>query len=226
MTNYVLAAALVAAFSGTVSAQTTGSAATTAPNSSGTPESHWITGAFVASAFHGSSDTGALENSEGLFGFGLQGGYLWRGMVGGELLLDIAPHVNLGAAAERAFEHIGIGTYMANAIGTYPLGTDGQFQPYASGGFGRVDVGGDLFSVPGDPTSDTSHIQHGRWGQNIGGGLMAFASKNVGLRTDVRWYHVGDSNGDADKPFETNLSDQLLEGLEYWRFNIGMALRF
>ena len=228
LASYVIGTAMVAAFSGTAIAQTTTPPpAPTTPTYSGPTESHWVAAGFLGSTFNTSSDNAAIDNSDGLVGVGGQIAYLWRGVLGGEFLADFAPSMEFDNSRLSADRNVNINSYMANAIGTYPLGAEGQFQPYASGGFGRIAVAGDVFNVIGDPNSGTDRVRQGRTGVNVGGGLMAFASPNIGIRTDVRYYRASDNNSvDLDDPLADELGDSVLSGLKYWRANIGMALRW
>jgi hypothetical protein len=227
--SYVIATAVVAAFSGTATAQTTSAPppAPTNPTYSGPTESHWVASGFIGSTFNTSSDSAALDSNDGLVGFGGEIGYLWRGVLGGEFLADFAPSSGFDNALITPDRNINVNSYMANVIGTYPLGAEGQFQPYASGGWGRVSASADVFNILGDPNSGTDRVSHGRFGTNIGAGLMAFASPNIGIRTDVRWYRASDNNEvDLTDPLGDELGDAVFSGLRFWRANVGMALRW
>jgi hypothetical protein len=227
LASYVIGTAMVAAFSGTAIAQTTPPPAPTTPTYSGPTESHWVAAGFLGSTFNTSSDSAAIDNSDGLVGVGGQIAYLWRGVFGGEFLADFAPSMEFDNSRLSADRNINVNSYMANAIGTYPVGAEGQFQPYASGGWGRIAVAGDVFNVIGDPNSGTDRVKQGRTGVNFGGGLMAFASPTIGIRTDVRYYRASDNDSvDLDDPLADALGDSVFSGLEFWRANIGMALRW
>jgi opacity protein-like surface antigen len=239
-----MAAALTAALSGTATAQTgtpqqtattpspsTAAAQTpTAAVGAGQPRSHWLASGFVGSNFATNVENIDLDDSSASFNFGAQVGYLWRGIVGAEALADWAPSMDLTAVA---FENSpSVRSYMANAIGTYPLGAEGQFLPYVSGGIGSIRMSADvtpLFIVqPIGFNSDTVsiHSSQSRFGTNIGLGLLAYAG-NVGIRTDVRYYHAEDglNLGDDLTPADV-LTDATLAGLAYWRANIGIGFRW
>jgi hypothetical protein len=61
----------------------------------------------------------------------------------------------------------------------------------------------------------------------VGGGLMAFAG-NVGIRGDLRFFHAFQDNRfstDVTAP-EDQFTKNLLLGLDIWRANIGVAVRW
>jgi hypothetical protein len=111
---------------------------------------------------------------------------------------------------------------MANAIGAFPLGSRGQFQPYGSGGYGSITM---RFSEPLTAT-DTSPGMQNTGGGNIGGGLMAFAGK-VGLRADFRYYRARTISSTTQVETTADQATQdLLSGLGFWRTNIGVAFQW
>ena len=119
---------------------------------------------------------------------------------------------------------------MGNVIGVLPLGTDGQFQPYVSGGWGSIQLrfrrndaapirqrqpnpeGGDLFKRPSTG------------GGNIGGGIMAFAGR-VGIRGDFRHYNASTTNV-LSGTIADQFSEGLLSGVKFWRSNVGIAFQW
>ena len=228
--TYVIATAVVATFSGTAIAQTTSTPpppAPTTPTYSGPTESHWIASGFIGTTFNTSSDSAALDNNDGLVGFGGEIGYLWRGVLGAEFLADFSPSLDVDRLLITTDTNASVNSYMANAIGTYPLGAQGQFQPYLSGGWGKMSVSADVFNIIGDPDRGIDRLSNSRSGVNFGGGLMAFASENVGIRTDLRWYSASDTTIDLEnRPLAEELGDEVFGGLKFWRANIGMALRW
>jgi outer membrane protein with beta-barrel domain len=232
--HFMVAAAVTAALTGTATAQTTVSSTaspsaqiSTAANTSGTTRSHWVAAGFVSSGFNNSGDSPLIDDNEHHFGFGGQAGYLYRGVVGAEFLADFAPTSRDSTTVLALDKDSSVNSYMANAIGAYPLGAKGQFQPYASGGLGRVALATDVFNVAGNPESGTDRLREGRLGLNVGGGLMAFAS-HVGVRSDVRWFRATTDNNPppATDPINTQVAQALLSGLEFWRANVGVAFRW
>jgi hypothetical protein len=229
---FIVVAAVTAALSGTATAQTAVSPSSSpavqspAADFGGATRSHWVAAGFVGTTFNTSSDNPLVNTNEHGVGFGGQAGYLWRGIVGGEFLADFAPD-DKTISSLVADRNGSVNSYMGNAIGAYPLGAKGQYQPYASGGVGRVAVGADVFNVANDPNSGTDRLREGRFGWNVGGGLMAFAN-HIGVRTDVRLYKASVDNNppSATDPANVRLAQALLSGLEFWRVNAGMAFRW
>jgi opacity protein-like surface antigen len=92
-------------------------------------------------------------------------------------------------------------------------GHSGAVRPYAVGGVGllRTNVQ-DLQQVFSVNTKND-------FGMNIGGGVMGFFSKNVGLRGDVRYFRG--FRGSSDNAAGLGLSD-----FKFWRGSLGLALKF
>jgi hypothetical protein len=233
--SVLVIAAAVTALSGTAAAQTAPSTASAAPTAPAPPPppatyfgptpSHWIASGFVGTNFDTSGDSTVIDGNEHHFSFGGQVGYLWRGIVGGEFMADFAPSVSddVGITEDG---NLMVNTYMANAIGAYPLGAEGRFQPYASGGVGRVSVVADVLNVIGDLAFGTDQFADGRFGYNFGAGLMAYANR-VGVRGDIRWYRATTNNNvDTTEPLTDQLAQSLLSGLQFWRANVGVAFRW
>jgi hypothetical protein len=162
--------------------------------------------------------------------FGGQLSYLWRGMVGAEFLGDFSPSFRVDNSVAAVSGNPHLNTYMANAIGALPLGAGGRVQPYASGGFGAVQMRADVFNpvatpiatpVPTFTTTSTSQFD---WGGNIGGGVMFFADR-VGFRADLRYYRAR-TNNNISRVFQDQQTEILLSGLTFWRANLGVALRW
>jgi hypothetical protein len=63
--------------------------------------------------------------------FGGQVAWLWHGYVGPEFLANWTPSFDVTSALIDGSPHVA--NYMANAIGVFRLGADGQFQPFISG---------------------------------------------------------------------------------------------
>jgi len=230
--HFMVAAAVTAALTGTASAQTSALSSasssaqvSTGANTGGATRSHWVAAGFISSSFNNSTDNPLIDDNGHRFGYGGQAGYLWRGVVGGEFLADFAPTARDNTTLLAADRNAKVNSYMANAIGAYPLGAKGQFQPYASGGLGRVSLAADVFNVAGNPESGTDRLNEGRRGMNVGGGLMAFAS-HIGVRSDVRWFRATDNPPSETDPLNTQLAQALLSGLEFWRANVGVALQW
>jgi hypothetical protein len=181
--------------------------------------SRWIASASVGSNFGPTEDEATLD-------YGASIGYLWRGAVGFELLGQATPDFSLDNIlfVERPM----VNSYMANFIGAVPIGLDGQFQPFVSGGFGAIHLRQDILNLAAaNPVASAITGDALRFGGNIGGGVMAFV-RNVGIRGDVRYYRASqdpDANLDPDNSADV-VADTALSGLDFWRANLGITFRW
>jgi hypothetical protein len=219
--QYLAAAALVFGLAGSAAAQTSPapSGATTQPTTYGATVSHWIASGFVGGGFNAQSDIANVDENAGGPAYGGQIGYLWRGMVGPEFLVDWAPSFDVTSAFIPGDTHVM--TYMANAIASVPLGADGQLMPFISGGFGSIQAAADVLSIDGTTHSN----QNAQWGTNLGGGIMAFTNNRIGLRGDLRYYHAfTDSNFSGSAPDQ--LMESIVSGLNFWRASGGVSVRW
>lgn len=158
--------------------------------------------------------------------FGGQVGYLYRGVVGGELLADFAPKFELNNA--RFADMPNLNTYMANAVLALPLGDEHRVQPYVSAGFGAVQLRSNILGIAGFPSSAQTSASATSGGGDIGFGLMGFAG-NVGIRGDVRYFRAFTNDNITSVTGSTAadiFSQNVLSGLDFWRANIGVAVRW
>ncbi len=181
-------------------------------------QSRWTAAGFVGANYGASATSSSVD-------FGGQVGYLYRGFIGGEFLADFAPNFNLTNAflADRP----NVNAYMANVIVAAPLGPDAAIQPYVSGGFGGVQLRSSMLAVANVPTSPQTDANQTRGGGDIGFGVMGFAG-NVGVRGDVRYFRafVNDTVTTTGSSPADVFSQNLLSGLDFWRANIGIAVRW
>lgn len=235
--NWLLAAVMVSGLSGTAFAQTsppppTPVAPAIAPaDNAGLTRSHWLASGFVGANFgSGNSDFFSADRSRS-FDWGGQIGYLWRGIVGGEFLANFTPSFGVDTLGVVLDDNPHVNSYMANAVAALPLGAQGQFQPYISGGFGAIQmrfangiIGSGILGngVLVDVTS--SSISQTGGGSNIGGGIMVFAGK-VGIRGDARYYHANTLTLDATN-LANRVTQSLLSDLNFWRADIGVAFQW
>jgi len=196
---------VAAGLSGTAMAQSTPASTSLA----GPIQSHWTASGFVGSNFRTTGDATGIADKASL-NVGGQLGYLWRGILGAEFLGDLSPTfkvINPALADDPS-----VYAFMANAITAIPLGAEGQIQPYASGGFGRIQMATTVPNVPGVQASGTATSKQSTQGTDFGGGLMAYAGK-VGIRGDVRYYRASsNANTSATSPADI-LTSELLAGL-------------
>jgi opacity protein-like surface antigen len=227
MSAYVIAALVAAALPGAAMAQSTSPAPivppATASSHVGVTQSHWIVSGFVGSNFGGATATDPSVD------FGGQLAWLWRGVFGGEVLADFAPSFKVDNLALS--ENPRANGYMANAIFAVPLGAEGQFQPYISGGLGAIQLQTRVFNaalprVSGTPiptgTTDGDEVKRGT---NVGAGLMGFAGI-IGFRADIRYYKAATDTSLQSTTPVGQFTETLLSGLDYWRANIGVAIRW
>ncbi len=193
------------------------------PAGTGTPildrvDSHWLASGFVGSSF-------AQEAEDPAFDFGGTVGYLWRGVLGGEFQANFSPEFELtpGRSALLLGNQPWINSYMINAIGAVPLGEDGRWQPYVSGGFGALTLRSDVLIT--DTGGNAFETDNARAAGNIGAGVLGFA-QNVGFRADVRYFRgLEDDLSGADDLGEL-VGSQVLSQLDFWRATAGLAFRF
>jgi hypothetical protein len=215
--QYIYATVLTFALVGTAAAQTAPppSPAPTQSTYASATETHWLASGFVGGGWSATSDSPRVDTNSTGADFGGQIAWLWRGYVGPEFLANWTPSFDVTSTLIDGSPHVA--NYMVNAIGAYPLGADGRFQPYISGGFGRTAIGADFLSVDGNS-------RKGGWGSDIGGGVMAFVNK-VGVRGDIRYYHahtINDFSGTADE----QILQSVLSGLAYWQATGGVSFRW
>lgn len=178
--------------------------------------SQWISSGFIGSNFGASAEDPSLD-------FGGQVAYLWNGIVGGEVIGDFAPSFEINNALLADTPNVN--SYMLNVIGAVPFGIEGRFQPYVSGGLGAIQLRSDVLNTAGVPTSGFESANEAKLGGNIGFGAMVFA-QNVGVRTDVRYYRANASDADSSGTMAEQFTQNLLSGLDYWRANVGVAVRW
>ncbi len=171
--------------------------------------SHWTASGFVGSHFG--------DQVESQIDFGGSLGYMWRGAFGAEFLAGFSPNFQFANNILPGDEPQ-INTYMGNLVGAIPLGFDANWQPFVSGGLGAITLRSD-FTTSGD-AEDAFDADATQMGGNIGFGVMGFAGA-WGVRGDVRYFR-GFNGDNADNTFEQNV----LSDLDFWRANIGVAVRW
>jgi len=205
----------------TSSSQTT---RTSTSNSYNPSNSRWIASGFVGSNFGASTDGSAAD-------FGGSLGYSWRNWVGAEFLAGFTPNFEVQNLALFAGEKPQVNSYMFNAIGSASLGPDGNFQPFISGGFGAVTLRSNLLNNDtGNAVSNVFAPDDTRPGGNIGAGIMAFMGA-WGIRGDVRYFRAFNTD-EVSTSTSVNgtpaaiVGSSVLPGLDFWRANIGLAVRW
>jgi hypothetical protein len=226
MSAYVITAVLAAGLPAAARAQSSTQPPAAVPAASpsedyGAIQSHWIVSGFVGSNFGGASTNASVN-------FGGQVAYLWKGVLGAEGIADFAPSFKLDNPALNQNPHAN--GYMGNAIAALPLGDEGQFQPYVSGGVGIIQMKTEVFNAflphaSGTFPTGTSAGDESAFGSNVGGGVMGFVGM-IGFRADVRYYKANTTSTVNTASPAGQFTEALLSGLNYWRANIGVALRW
>jgi len=201
-----------------------------APVYQGRTYNPWVASGFVGSSF--STRVNALEETPNISNnvsagvtYGGQVGYLWHGMVGGEFLADFAPHVSLDNPILS--NNPRVNSYMGNFIAAFPVGGEGQFQPFISGGVGSIGMRTNVFTLPDNNGNVTANsVNSNRWGGDVGGGMMVFADR-WGVRGDVRWFRASTNNNiSTDNTLGEAVTQSLLSDLRFWRGTLGLAFRW
>jgi hypothetical protein len=223
MSAYVIGAMLCAGLPGAASAQNQPPAAvpTAAPAPvAGPTQNQWIATGFVGSNFGGNTTTDASA------AFGGQVAYLWKGVFGAEGIADFAPGFKLDNILLS--QNPRMNAFMGNAIFSMPLGGEGQWQPYVSGGVGSIGLKVTAFNallLPGGGLlTGTSTNNQYKFGWDVGGGLMGFKGM-IGFRADARYYKAQNTIATQTTVIGA-FSDALLTGIDFWRANIGVSVRW
>jgi len=150
------------------------------------------------------------EPNEGRASFGVTGGYMGAGIIGGEVDLGYSPSF---FGEESDFGSNNVLTAMANLIVGIPIGgTHGAgVRPYVTGGIG-------LIRTSIDGILDLDGISSNDFGYNLGAGVMGYFNSHVGLRGDIRYFR----NLQDSSPNDFNLD---LGGFHFWRASIGVVFK-
>jgi outer membrane protein with beta-barrel domain len=216
-----IAAALALGLAGTAAAQTPGTYPATTQNNIGPVESHWTASGFIGSGFGTEGNALGIDENGGGVAFGGQLAYLWHGVLGPEFIADWAPTFDV--TSPFVDNNPRLASYMANLIGAFPLGSAGQVVPYLSGGFGSIGMRADVVNLDGTFSGNSEM----RWGSNIGGGVMAFATRRVGFRGDIRYYSAStDDQLNEGISAQGQVVQRLISGLTFWRTTGGVTFRW
>jgi len=239
---------------GTTTTSTASSTSTTGSGWLSGGVSHWIASGFVGANVGNNSDQMAgstnigsngsvstSSNSQRSADFGASLGYLWRNIAGAEFVASFTPNFQMQNTLAPIGSEPNVNSYMANAIGAVPLGGDGQWAPYVSGGFGAITLRGvngdsntssnngnalsNAAADTGDAVANALNPDETRAGGNIGVGLMAFLG-NVGVRGDVRYFRAFENDNNSSSGSTSTSGTEFLPGLTFWRANVGVAFRW
>jgi opacity protein-like surface antigen len=176
----------------------------------------WMFTPFVGAALGGTvSDVRGFDldrDSKSSFGAGLT--WMGAGIMGFDLDFGYTPNF---FGDDPDFGDSNVTTLMANIILGAPIGGQSGpgLRPYAVGGIGllreRITSANQFFN----------DVSRNEMGFNLGAGLNAFFTDNLGLRGDVRYFRAlqrGDDSNDLDV-FD-------LDRLDFWRATVGITFRF
>jgi hypothetical protein len=148
----------------------------------------------------------------GRAGFGVTGGAMFNGIIGGEVDFGYSPSF-FGTSNE--FGTNSVIDVMGNVIVGIPVGGShgSSIRPFVTAGLGliRTQVDGGILFANDSHTND--------FGWNAGVGLMGFFNEHVGLRGDLRYLRTLENNSTS-----TNI-DFDPGGFHFWRASAGVVIR-
>jgi len=175
-----------------------------------------------------------VNTSDGGLTAGFQVGYLRR-YLGGEFIGDFAPTFRMSSLLLA--KNPTVNSWMFNAIGAVPLGSEDRFQPYGSIGIGGITMRSQTFADSAIPVitvdgtfataQNTINTTRTAFGWNVGGGFFAYVNQ-WGIRADARWYKAQtfSTNNLNNGTVQSDFTQALLSGLSYWRANLGVSFRW
>ncbi|MDQ3169601.1 MAG: outer membrane beta-barrel protein [Acidobacteriota bacterium] len=175
----------------------------------------WILTPFIGASFNTGSDVTDEEFDELVDGSKMTYGgtltYLGGGILGFEVDFGYSPEFFSGDDDEVDFiDSSNYSSLMANVVLSSPKGA---FRPYGTAGVG-------LIKTTIDDVDDIIEVDRNALGFNVGGGVMAFFTDNVGVRGDLRYFRqMGESDDDDEIDFD-------LKALRFWRGTVGVSFRF
>jgi outer membrane protein W len=186
-----------------------------------TASADWTLTPFVGWNFGGSADVNGSGGTtfsskfEKKIDYGASLTGMGAGPFGFELDLGYSPNFFESSTAPAGFRFTNKSN-VTTLTGNLVLGGHtGSVRPYAVAGVGllrtNVQDFGQVFSA--NTKND--------FGLDVGGGVMGFFSKNVGLRGDVRYFRGFRGTSDTSNPSGLALSD-----FKFWRGSLGLALKF
>ena len=183
----------------------------------------WLFTPYLGVVFGGSANNFDVNNLSHEFeqriSFG--GGLTWMGAgkLGVEVDYHLAPNfyqITRGTGnVELLNLDSSVQTLMANVILGAPIGgTSGPgIRPYAVAGIGLMRASLD------SPSELFDNLSNNELGFNVGGGVHAFFTDNLGLRGDVRYFRGLQKGNDGGQDLD-------LEDFDFWRATVGMTFRF
>lgn len=174
----------------------------------------WLITPFLGTAFSGETtfvaDPGAGQKKPM---FGVSVALLGDGMFGLEADVAHSPRYFQGNTPGGIVLKSRITTLGGNVIVAAPIAlTRESLRPYLVGGLG-------LLQARTDDLIGLTAIRKDLLGLTVGGGAVGFLSADTGVRFDLR--HVKAISGEAGP-----LARQGLSRLSFWRFSVGVTIRY
>jgi hypothetical protein len=150
--------------------------------------------------------------------YGASIGFMGAGVFGWEADVSYTPEFFEGDDNDADLLNTGdsnVTSVMGNILIGVPIGgqSGAGVRPYFAAGAGllqtRVQDADALFE-----------IDNNDFGINVGGGVMGFATDNVGFRGDVRYFR-GFGEDTSNDQFDVDLSD-----FDFWRATVGVTFRW
>jgi len=153
------------------------------------------------------------NSGNGRAAFGIGGGYMGAGIIGGEADLGYAPSF-FGNQGEFGSNYVL--DLMGNVIVGAPIGgTHGWgVRPYGTIGVGLLRS---QYSVAANVPAGSVLVHSNDLGMNVGVGVMGFMNNHVGVRGDVRYFHNFDDT--------SRINDINFGSMHFWRASFGFLLR-
>jgi outer membrane protein with beta-barrel domain len=186
-----------------------------------TASADWTLTPFLGWNFGGSADvTGSggstLSNKfEKKLDYGASLTGMGAGPIGFEIDLGYSPNFFESSTTATGFRFTNKSN-VTTLTGNLVVGAHtGSVRPYVVGGVGLIRTNVQDFAELFATKSKND------FGMDIGGGVMGFFSKSVGLRGDVRYFRGFRGSSDSSNPTGLALSD-----FKFWRGSLGLSLKF
>ena len=179
----------------------------------------WTLTPFIGWNFGGSADVNGSGGStfsnkfEKKLDYGASLASMGAGPVGFELDFGYSPNFFESSTTASGFRFTNtsnVTTLMGNLV---VGGHTGSVRPYVVAGVGLLRTNVQDFKQTFSVNSKND------FGLDVGGGVMGFFSKNVGLRGDVRYFR-------GFRGTSTNTAGVDLSDFKFWRGSLGLSLKF
>lgn len=150
--------------------------------------------------------------------YGASIGWMGAGVIGWEADFAYTPEFFEGDNDDLDFFNTGdsnVTSLMGNVLLGIPVGgqTGAGVRPYFVGGAG-------LMQTRVEDAEALFEIDNNDFGINLGGGVMGFATDNVGFRGDIRYFRAFGED-ESNRGIDLDLSD-----FDFWRGTVGVTFRW